>query len=542
MAISEGTAVHHRRHRRSHQGREVAGWTGFLPAAVEAGLWILLIATPLALGSVSRTATVLMESACVALLVLAWWAGMDRQTPTGVPRTFKVVAAGFAFWTLLQVIPMPASMLRWVSPGTHRLYVENLPGYASPGGSAGLQSWLLQRRDTPSTDLTPRSKNRTGFEGKLAVPARWKPISWYPDRTLQWLFRFLVYGALFLLVVKFLPERACRKRLPRLLLLLGFGIAVLGILQHLTWNGKIYWFIRVYQGNPFGPWVNNNHFSGYLEMVLPLGVAVLIQTGPWASSRGRRHVRRNAVPLAVLVLFSMAWIVTALLMARSRGGLFSLLFTFLLFVMAQVTARRWRNRHPLLAPVLAILPLLLALAGATAYVLRPGLHEEASVEEGLEPSLASRVLAWRGVATMIASNPLSGTGLGTFGLAYPVFKTYGSTGLWKQAHNDYLQVLAESGLVGFAFFLAGAIFLFRRFLLPVFRSPWRSQDPVPLAAGLGLVALLIHSLVDFNLQIPSNGLLFVLLGGLLVRLQAVPSPAPAEGGESEEEPGMAGNP
>ena len=224
-----------------------------------------------------------MEGACFALLVLAWWAGMGQES-AGVPRTFKVVAAGFVFWSLLQVVPLPPSVLGWVSPGTHRLYVENLPGYASPEGSADLQSWLLQRRDTPSTDLTPRSKNRTGFEGKLTIPARWKPISWYPDRTLQWLSRFLAYGALFLLVVKFLPERACRKRLPRLLLLLGFGIAVLGILQHLTWNGKIYWFIKVYQGHPFGPWVNSNHFSGYLEMILPLGGAVLLQAGDWAGS------------------------------------------------------------------------------------------------------------------------------------------------------------------------------------------------------------------------------------------------------------------
>ena len=536
MAISEGAAVHHRRHR----GREGAGWGGLLPAGVEAGLWILLVATPLALGSVSRTATVLMEGACFALLVLAWWAGMGQETAR-VPRTFKVVAAGFVFWSLLQVVPLPPSVLAWVSPGTHRLYMENLPGYASSEGSADLQAWLLQRRDTPSTDLAPRSKNRTGFEGKLTIPARWKPISWYPGKTLQWVSRFLAYGALFLLVVNFLPERACRKRLPRLLLLLGFGIAVLGILQQLTWNGKIYWFIKVYQGYPFGPWANSTHFSGYLEMILPLGGAVLLQAGAWTRSRRRRHSRRNVLPRVLLALFSMAWIAAALVAARCRGGLFSLLFTFVLYAMAQVAAGQWKNRHPRLAPFLAVLPLLLATAGAAAYVLRPGFLE-APVEEGLEPSLASRVVAWKGVARMIASNPPSGTGLGTFGLAYPVFKTYGSTGIWKQAHNDYLQVLAESGLVGFVLFLAGAVSLFRRFLLPVFLLPWRRQDPVALAAGLGLVTLLFHALVETNLQIPSNGLLFVVLGALLVRFHSASVSSAGENGEGEENPRMAGTP
>ena len=165
MDISEGEAARHRRHRRWHRRPERSGRAGILSSGVEAGLWILLIATPLALGSVSRTATVLMEGACFALLVLAWWAGMGREG-AGVPRAFKVVAAGFVFWSLLQVVPLPPSVLGRVSPGTHRLYGENLPGYASGERSADLQSWLLQRRDTPSADLEPRPKNRTGFEGK----------------------------------------------------------------------------------------------------------------------------------------------------------------------------------------------------------------------------------------------------------------------------------------------------------------------------------------------------------------------------------------
>ena len=118
---------------------------------------------------------------------------------------------------------------------------------------------------------------------------------------------------------------------------------------------------------------------------------------------------------------------------------------------------------------------------------------------------------------MIAANPISGTGLGTFGLAYPAFKTYGSTDIWDQAHNDYLQLLAESGLVGFILLLAGMGLFLLRHVLPVLAGPWRLQEPVALGAGLGLVTLLFHALVDFNLQIPSNGLLFVLLGGLVVR-------------------------
>jgi O-antigen ligase len=439
------------------------------------------------------------------------------------------------------VVPLPPALLGFLSPGTHRLYVENLPGYASTEGSADLQSWLLHRRDTLSKDLAPRTKNQTGFEGKMMVPARWKPISWYPGKTLERISRFLAYWALFLLVVDFMPDRAIRRRLPWMLVLLGFGIAFLGILQHLTWNGKIYWFIKVYQGHPFGPWVNSNHFSGYLELILPLGGALVLRAGGRMRPTRRRRSRRSAVPKLLLGLFSLACICAAMVAARSRGGLFSLAFIGVSYAAAQVVAGAWKNRHPRLAAVLVAVPLLLVTAGAAAYVFRSGLHDT-SLEEGMEPSLASRVVAWKGVAKMVASNPLAGTGLGTFGLAYPVFKTYGSTGSWIQAHNDYLEVLAESGVVGFALLMSGFVALFRRFLLPVLLAPWREQEPVALGAGLGLVVLLLHEIVDFNLQIPANGLLFVLMGALLVRLQAASASSPTEHGEGEENPGMAGNP
>jgi O-antigen ligase len=156
------------------------------------------------------------------------------------------------------------------------------------------------------------------------------------------------------------------------------------------------------------------------------------------------------------------------------------------------------------------------------------------VAPGVEPSFAARISVWKGVLAMVGSNPLSGTGLGTFGLAYPMFKHYGEIGNWLQAHNDYLQVLAESGLVGFALLVVGVVLLARRHLLPVLRHPWRGQDPVALGAALGIVPLLLHSLADFNLQISSNGLLFVVLSGLLVRFHSA-EPSPPDGFEPREQ-------
>src|SRR5262249_21004641 len=144
--------------------------------------------------------------------------------------------------------------------------------------------------------------------------------------------------------------------------------------------------------------------------------------------------------------------------------------------------RRW----PFVAA--AALPLLVFGAGIAWYILHPGLSEPNSGTP-IEASFAARVDAWRGVLRMIAANPVTGTGLGTFSLAYPVYKSYGIIQNWPQAHNEYLQVLAESGAIGFVLFLSGLFLFLRRFLVPALSRPWRSRDPLILGSALGTMAL-----------------------------------------------------
>ncbi|PYQ14547.1 MAG: hypothetical protein DMH00_01445 [Acidobacteria bacterium] len=481
---------------------------------VEGGVWALLLFTPLVLGAVSERDTAIMEGGCFTLLIVAWWARLRRQG-SRLPRWVSWPAGFFCLWTLFQMVPLPTSVLRVLSPGTHAAYSRFLPGYASHGGGTDLQAWLLMRKGARSGGLSPREGQVTGLEGEILVRPAARSISWYPWRTLRWLCRFLAYWACFHVVVRHLPERALEKRLPWLVLVLGFGIALLGIVQRYTWNGKILWFIPVYQGYPFGPWVNRNHFSGYLEMALPQACSVLTrEAGLHSGHRRRRRSVRTTTPRLALIAFLLVPMVAALFMAGSRGGLFSLALTACLYAFLQGYRGLARRSSRWVRVVLPLVPLLCCVVAIGLYIHFAG---GASPQESrVEPSLGTRLRAWKGVLDMIAANPLTGTGLGTFSLAYPFYKTYGETDIWAQAHNDYLQLFAETGLVGFSLFLGGLIFLLRRRVLPCLSEPWRRQTPVALGACLGLVTLLLHALVDFNFQIPSNGLLFVLLGGLLV--------------------------
>ena len=496
-----------------------------VPVLIEVCLWGLLAATPLALGSVSPTATTLMEAACFTLFLVAFGFGLWREGYR-LPRWVAWPILGFIAWTMFQVVPLPPSVLAVLSPGTHAAYQRFLPGYAGPANEADLQEWLKSRNDAPHQTLQARSDEKTGLEGVMRLRPGWRPISWYPWQTALWLSRFLAYAAFTLLIVACLPPRALERRLPWLVLLLGSGLALLGILQFFSWNGKILWVIPVYQGHPFGPFVNSNHFSGFVEMALPVGCGLVLREAGFGSTRRRRRRSlRSAAPRVVLGIFLLIPMLIAFLLARSRGGWFSLALAASLYFGFQVLrlqdpqARR-RMRRVLLAAA----PLVLCVAGMVGYIA--WYREPVPAASRVEPSFSMRVHAWWGVLDMIRANPLSGTGLGTFALSYPYKKTYGETEIWEQAHNDYLQVLYESGLIGFSIFLTGLVFLCRRRLLPLFTRAWRDQQPVLVGAGLGVTIMLIHSLVDFNLQIPSNGLLFALIGSLVLAGEPAEPAAP----------------
>jgi O-antigen ligase len=127
---------------------------------------------------------------------------------------------------------------------------------------------------------------------------------------------------------------------------------------------------------------------------------------------------------------------------------------------------------------------------------------------------------------MIAAHPVLGVGFGAFATAYPQYGEHDSVEFQvAQAHNDYLQILADCGAVG------GLLALW--FIALLARSVWRGvqhQDARLaawcLGAGGGIFALMVHSIFDFNLQLPSNAMLFLFLSALVSVLGVSPSVRP----------------
>jgi O-antigen ligase len=134
-----------------------------------------------------------------------------------------------------------------------------------------------------------------------------------------------------------------------------------------------------------------------------------------------------------------------------------------------------------------------------------------STETHTELSGGMRISIDRDALVMFRNKPVLGWGLGTFPVVYPQFRSFYTNFFVNEAHNDYLQLLCEMGLLGFATMVWFLIVLYRRALRKI--GNWVSDvsGAVTLACTLGITGILIHSLLDFNLQIPANAALFYVL-------------------------------
>src|SRR2546422_1400541 len=270
---------------------------------------------------------------------------------------------------------------------------------------------------------------------------------------------------------------------------LGFVVSVFGILQHLTFNGKLYWFREMrYGGIPFGPYVNRNHFADLVELVIPAGLVPL--------ALGR--VRRERWPIAGL--FTLIPI-GALFLSASRGGIVSFLWELALLAML-LLLRRSGAKHALAGGGI----LLLALALVSWLGVRQGLQRFASLPP-LEGNHAKRISMARDTWRIFLDYPVAGTGLGTLQSVDPKYETLYDGKIVNHAHNDYLEALAETGLLGGACCASFLVLLIWRGLKRVLNPENTFAGALQTAGLIGCLGFLAHSVLDFNLHIPSNVLL-----------------------------------
>jgi O-antigen ligase len=202
-------------------------------------------------------------------------------------------------------------------------------------------------------------------------------------------------------------------------------------------------------------------------------------------------------------------LLVAVVFSRSRMGIFSVLASLILMAFL---GRLGGGRRLWMAIT------LLVIACSMTYAVWIGLEPVISRFQTLAPSAledpAGRAALWKQASGMIRDYPAVGTGLGTFELTFRRYQTSALDSIIPQAHNDYLEITSDTGLLGAALLFIPIIGL----LIKMIRAYLEARDPyrrsVLLACIGGSAALLIHSVADFNLQIPANALLFAVVLGI----------------------------
>ena len=307
------------------------------------------------------------------------------------------------------------------------------------------------------------------------------------------LLRYTPYAVIFFLVCAVFDTAPKLKRLAIFFCFYGFAVAMFAILQGVSGTSKLYWIREPHYGSIiFGPYVNHAHYAGLMEMLAPFPLLLAVS--------GRIEPSRRA-------LYAFAALVMALsiLLSGSRGGIIA--FTIEIFFVVAVLSRRRRARRANAIFVVGFLAVLLVLFGWLAT------HELTSTIAALrnpgDPSVAGfRLAVLKDSLGMVKDKPLLGWGAGTFPYVFPQYQSFYSTFYVNYAHNDYMQLLAETGSAGFALLLWFAGLLFWKPLRE--RPHWNRNHitAIRMAALTGCLGIFVHSLSDFNMHIPANALMF----------------------------------
>ncbi len=460
--------------------------TVILDSIIEKGIMLLLIFTPLAFGTVQQWSISLMEIIAFGILCLRLARASLDPYPAGergIPRDMTIASSlflVFAALILLQLAPLPEGLLALLSPSALKTY-----GELGIDAAAGLH-----------------------------------PVSLNPYETAQELLKFLAYASVFYVIISHYRTKEQIQSLARTILYVGGFVAIFAVFQKLTWNGRLYWiypvesYIRSDAFHIWGPYINHNHFAGYLEMAIPLGLGMLAYAAPGAASLpgvpfARRLARffasSNLVPFTLVFLLVLAMSAT-LLASLSRGGIAAFGLSGLYFLWITHKRRSLKMRSGLIAASAFALALLLLFAAWERITER---FEDIRQEQDV-----IRLKIWQESLPMISDFPLLGSGLGSYEQTYMRYQKTRPAILFDHAHNDYLELLTDTGVPGLLLG-CGAAALFFSALYRAWRRKHGMFGKCLGAGGLAsIVAIAVHSVTDFNLHIPANALLLAVVCGI----------------------------
>ncbi len=410
-------------------------------------------------------------------LMAAWllaWALGQVEVPVPLRRAWPAWIL-LGFWLFLQglhVIPMPASWVAALSPEAARMHAM-------------------------ASDLGIRQSTMT--------------LSIDPEASRVSLLKSVAYAAVFFLTLALVSRRSRLLVLARVLVYAAVLNAIYAVFLHLGNVNEDYFGTLVAQSDSAsGTYANRNHFAGFLEMSLALGIGLLI--AGLSDRRADTWKKFFRVTLdwilspKMILRLALCILVIALTTTHSRMGNTAFFSSLLIAGTLGIALSRHAPRNTVL--------LLASLVAIDLFIVGSWFGVE-KLAQRLEQTTAQDVRVREGPAgytiPLIKDYAVFGSGPGSFHVAFPRYRPASVVNFYDYTHNDYIQFASESGIPGFlalggfvAFALGAAL-----------RAQWKRRDPLmrgmSFACIMGVTSILIHSWVDFNLQIPANATLFMVL-------------------------------
>ena len=436
----------------------------------------LLVWVPIPLGSNRPWAWMVLELWAYGLLA-AWlvlWALGFAHVSHALRRSWPAWVV-LGLWVALQaseIVPMPRSMVESLNPEAARM--------------ESLVEELGVHRETMTLSVDPNASRVS-------------------------MFKTLAYLAIFFLTLALVNRRSRLLWLARVLVYSAVVHSVYAVVLHLGNVQEMqFGFLMEHGDSAVGTYPNRNHFAGYLEMMLAIGIGLLIAdlSDRWADSWKKfvRHLIDWILSPKMVLRLSLCVLVIAMTTTHSRTGNTAFFASLVVAGAIGIALSRYATRNTVLL-LASLVAIDLLIVGSWFGVEKLAQRIEATtaqdVREREEP--AAYTLA------LIKDYPVFGAGPGSFYVTFPRYRPEKVVAFYNHAHNDYAQFAAESGILGLGIIGTFVVMSLGAALL----AQWRRRDPLmrgmSFACIMGTTAILIHSWTDFNLQIPANAVLFMVI-------------------------------
>jgi len=439
------------------------------PAEVSSAALIFLLFWPLALFGGRDASTAIPLALCCVLMALVLRPSLALQGPA---RSLDRVLIALVAVVAMQALPLPSGVVSVVSP--HARVVQH--------------------------ELSLDSATRS-----------WAPLSIDPSATV-WAAAVVTGSFALFLAARTTFSRGGLRQTVRGICALGLVFSAIAIAQAATAGRFIYWRFRTeYEGPlPFGPFVNRNHFATWVIMAAPLcfGYLVARANSPDAANTALMNRRAKLTRLldgrTAWLAASCALMTAGLLLSLSRSGILALAGA------ATMSVAGWRGREPrrgwwVAAGLVLVLGYAFSRADFSALADRFGRSRT---------GIQNRLTIWRDTVPIVQDFWITGTGAGTYREAMLYYQRADRIVQFNQAHNHYLQVAAEGGIVLVGLVLAGLTSLTR-----TIRQRLEAESTgaywIRTGAACGLLAVALQSLWETGLVMPANAALAAVLAAIV---------------------------